>query len=85
MIRQLRFDASVLLLLLPLDYKAVSLLAVRGVLQVSLLVSGVTPKKLLDVFHDTGVGVFFLGVVPCPGLDPWYPLPWLPEPPPQGR
>ena len=26
-----------------------------------------------------------LGVVPCPGLGPWYPLPWLPEPPPPGR
>ena len=26
-----------------------------------------------------------LGVVPCPGLDPWYPLAWLLEPPPPGR
>ena len=25
------------------------------------------------------------GVVPCAGLDPWYPLPWPPEPPPPGR
>ena len=32
------------LLLLPLDYEAVSLLAVRGVLQVALLVSGITPE-----------------------------------------
>ena len=44
MIRQLRFGAGVLFLLLPLDYKAVSLLAVRGVLQVALLVSGITPE-----------------------------------------
>ena len=26
-----------------------------GVLQVALLVSGITPEELLDVFHDTGV------------------------------
>ena len=51
--RQLRFGAGVLLLLLSLDYEAVSLLAVRGVLQVSLLVSGITPEELLDIFHDT--------------------------------
>ena len=44
MIRQLRFGAGVLFLLLPLDYKAVSLLAVRGVLQVARLVSGITPE-----------------------------------------
>ena len=55
MIRQLRLGAAVGLLLLPLDYEAVSLLAVRGVLQVALLVSGITPEELLDVFHDTGV------------------------------
>ena len=54
-IRQLRLGAGVLLLLLPLDYEAVPLLAVRGVLQVALLVSGITPKELLNVFHDTGM------------------------------
>ena len=54
-IRQLCLGASVGLLLLPLDYEAVSLLPVRGVLQVALLVSGITPEELLDVFHDTGV------------------------------
>ena len=58
MIRQLRFGAGVLLLLLPLDYEAVSLLAVRGMLQVALLVSDITPEELFDVLHDTGVGVF---------------------------
>ena len=58
MIRQLRFGAGVLLLLLPLDYEAVSLLAVRGVLQVALLISGITLGELLNVLHDTGVGVF---------------------------
>ena len=64
MIRQLRFGAGVLLLLLPLDYEAVSLLAVRGVLQVALLVSGITPEELLDVFHDTGGGVFWVSPLP---------------------
>ena len=59
MIRQLCFGAGVRLLLLPLGYKAVLLLAVRGVLQVSLLVSGITPEELLDAFNDTGVGVFW--------------------------
>ena len=54
-IRQLRLGAGVLLLLLPLDYEAVSLLAVRGVLQVALLVTGIIPEELLDVFHNTGV------------------------------
>ena len=44
MIRQLSFGAGVLFLLLPLDYEAVSLLTVRGVLQVALLVSGITPE-----------------------------------------
>ena len=64
MIRQLRFGAGVLLLLLPLDYEAVLLLAVRGVLQVAPVVSGITPEELLDVLHDTGVGV--LGGSPLP-------------------
>ena len=58
MIRQLRLGAGVLLLLLLLDYEAVSLLAVRGVLQVALLVSSISPEELLDFLHDTGVGVF---------------------------
>ena len=67
MIRRLRFGAGVLLLLLPLDYEAVSLLAVRGVLQVTLLVSGITPEELLDIFHDTGVGVFGRSPLPRSG------------------
>ena len=67
MIRQLRFGDGVFLLLLPLDYEAVSLLAVRGVLQVVLLVSGITPEELLDVLHDTGVGVFGGRSLPRPG------------------
>ena len=53
MIRQLRFGAGVLPL--PLDYEAVSLLAVGGVLQVALLVSGITPEELLDVFRQNKV------------------------------
>ena len=73
MIRQLRFGAGVLLLLLPLDYEAVSLPAVRGMLQVALLVSGITPEELLDVLYDTGVGVFEGS--PLPRSGPFYPLP----------
>ena len=55
LIRQLLLGAGDGLLLLPFDYAAVSLLAVMGVLQVALLVSGITPEELFDVFHDTGV------------------------------
>ena len=55
MIWHLRLGAGVGLLLLPLDYEAVSLLAVGGVLQVAMLLSGVTPEELLDIVHDTGV------------------------------
>ena len=54
-IRHLRLGAGVGLLLLPLDYEAVSLLAVRGVVQVAMLISGITPEELLDIVHDTGV------------------------------
>ena len=54
-IRQLLLGAGVGLLLLPIQYEAVSLLAVMGVLQVALLLYGITPEELLDVFHDTGV------------------------------
>ena len=53
--RHLRLGAGVGVLLLPLDYEAVSLLAVWGVPQVALLISGITPQELLDIFHDTGV------------------------------
>ena len=54
-VRQRLLGAGVGLLQLPFDYEAVSLLAVMGVLQVALLVSGITPEELLNVFHDTGV------------------------------
>ena len=54
-IRHLCLGAGVGLLLLPLDYEAVSLLAVRGVLQVALLITGITPEELLDIVQDTGV------------------------------
>ena len=54
-IRHLRLGAGVGLLLLPLNYEAISLLAVGGVLQVTMLVSGVTPEQLLDIAHDRGV------------------------------
>ena len=54
-IRQLLLGAGVVLLLIPFDYEAVSLLAVMGVLQVALLLSGITLEELFEVFHDTGV------------------------------
>ena len=53
--RHLRLGAGVGLLLLPLDYEAVLLLADRHMLQVTLLISGITPEELLQIFHDTGV------------------------------
>ena len=71
MIGQLRFGAGVLLLLLPQDYEAVSLLAVRGMLQVALLVSHQKSSLTFSMIRAWAC----LGVVPCPGLDPWYPLP----------
>ena len=55
MILHLRLDAGVDLLLLPLDHEAIALIAVGGVLQVTMLVSGVTPEELLDIAHDAGV------------------------------
>ena len=55
MIRHLRLGAGVGLLLLPLEYEAIALIAVGGVLQVTMLVSGVRPEELLDIAHDTGV------------------------------
>ena len=54
-IRHLRLGAGVGLLLLSLDYEAVSLLAVGAVLQVTMLVPGVSPEELLDIVHETGV------------------------------
>ena len=54
-IRHLRLGAGVGLLLFPLDYEAIALLAVGGVLQVTMLVSGITSEELLDIAHDTGV------------------------------
>ena len=51
----LRLAACVGLLLFPLDHEASALIAVGGVLQVTMLVSGVKPEELLDIAHDTGV------------------------------
>ena len=55
MIRHLRLGAGVGLLLFSLDHEAIVLIAVGGVLQVTILISGVTPEELLDIVHDTGV------------------------------
>ena len=54
-IRQPSLGAGVGLLLFPLDHDAISLVAVGGVLQVTVFVSGFTPEGLLDLAHDTGV------------------------------
>ena len=80
-IRQFRLGAGVGLLLLPLDYEAVSLLAVRGVLQVALLVPGITPQELLDVFHDTGV----FGGSPLPRSESLVPFAMASRASPPGR
>ena len=53
MIRHLRIGAGVGLLLFPLDHEAIVLITVGGVLQVTMLISGVTPEELLDIVHDT--------------------------------
>ena len=55
MIRHLRLGGGVGLVLLPLDHEAIALIAVGGVLQVTMLLSGVTPEELLDIARDTGV------------------------------
>ena len=55
MTRHLRLGAGVGLLLFPLDHEAIMLIAVGGVLQVTMFISGITPEELLDIIHDTGV------------------------------
>ena len=54
-VRQLRLAASVGLLLLALDHEAIMLIAVRGVKQGALLVSGITPEEILYIAHDTSI------------------------------
>ena len=56
-VRQLRFAAGVGLMLFPLNHEAVPLVAVRGVKQGTLLVSGITPEEILDIAHDTSIFV----------------------------
>ena len=52
---QLGLAAGVGLLLRPLDHEAVPLVAVRGMKQGALLISGITPVEVLDVAHDTSI------------------------------
>ena len=54
-VRQLCLAAGVGLLLLPLDHEAVMLIAVRGMKQGTLLVSGITPEEILNIAHDTSI------------------------------
>ena len=54
-VRQLGFAASVGLLLLPLDHETVPLVAIRGMKQATLLISGIAPEELLDTAHDAGI------------------------------
>ena len=51
-VRQLGFAASVGLLLLPLDHETVPVFAARGMKQATLLNSGITPEKVLDIAHE---------------------------------
>ena len=55
MVQHLGLAAGVGLLLLPPDHEAVELVAVGGMTQVTLLVSGITPEELLNLAHDTGM------------------------------
>ena len=55
MVRQLAFAAGVGLLLLPLDNEAVPLVAVRGMKQAALLISGITPEEVLDIAHEGSI------------------------------
>ena len=54
-VRQLCLAAGVGLLLLPLDHEAIMLIAVRGVKQGSLLLSGITLEEILNTAHDTSI------------------------------
>ena len=54
-VRQLRFAAGVGLLPLTLDQGKFMLIAVRGVKQEALLVSGITPEEILYIAHDTSI------------------------------
>ena len=63
-VRELRLAAGVGLLLLPLDHEAAPLVAVRGVKQGTLLVSGITPEEICYIAHDTSI----FGGSPLSGL-----------------
>ena len=39
-------------MLLPLDHEAVPLVAVEGMKQAALLISGIIPQEFLDIAHD---------------------------------
>ena len=54
-VRQLRLAAGVGLLLLTVDHEAVMLIAVSGVKQGALLVSGITSEEILYIAHDTSI------------------------------
>ena len=54
-VRQLCLAAGVCVLLLTLDHEAIMLIAVRGVKQGALLVSGITPEEILYIAHDTSI------------------------------
>ena len=54
-VEQLRSAARVGLLLLTLDHEAIMLIAVRGMKQGALLVSGITPEEILYIAHDTSI------------------------------
>ena len=53
--RQLGFAAGVGLLLVLLDHETVLLVAVRGMKQATLLISGITAEEVLDIAHEAGI------------------------------
>ena len=78
-VRQLCLAASVRLLLLILDHEAFMLIAVRGVKQGALLVSGITSEEILYIAHDTSIFEGFWGILctkttACFGYKSHYPL-----------
>ena len=54
-VQQLGFAAGVGLLLLPLDQETVSLVAIRGRKQATLLISGITPEEILEIAHEASI------------------------------
>ena len=55
MVRHLGLPTGVGLLLLPLDHEALVLVAVRGMREAALLISGVPPEQVSDIAHVASI------------------------------